>query len=45
MGKMNTYKQSGKHVYPMLEMLNNKIKGGKLKKNKFGNLEKKNPEN
>ena len=42
MGKFKFDKQRAKHVYPVLEMLNNKIKGLILKKkNKFENLEKK----
>ena len=41
MGKLKSDKQRAKHVYPVLEMLNNKIKGLKLKKIKFENLEKK----
>ena len=41
MGKFKSDKQRAKHVYPVLEMLNNKIKGSKLKKIKFENLEKK----
>ena len=46
MGKMKSDKQRAKHVYPVLEMLSNKIKGLKLKKKKFENLKKKkNPEN
>ena len=32
MGKMKSDKQRGQHVYPVLEMLNNIIKGSKLKK-------------
>ena len=41
MGKMKSKKQRGEHVYPVLEMLNNTIKGLKLKKIKIENLEKK----
>ena len=41
MEKMKSDKQRGEHVYPVLEMLNNTIKGLKLKKIKFENLEKK----
>ena len=40
-GKLKSDKQRGEHVYPVLEMLNNKIKGLKLEKIKFENLEKK----
>ena len=32
MGKLKYDKQRAKHLYPVLEMLNNKIKGLKLKK-------------
>ena len=32
MGKLKSDKQRGEHVYPVLEMLNNKIKGLKLGK-------------
>ena len=47
MGKLKSDKQRGEHVYPVLEMLNNTIKGLKLKKKttKFENSLKKNPEN
>ena len=42
MGKLKSDRQRSGHVYPDLEMSNNKIKGLKLKKkNKFENLEKK----
>ena len=36
-GKIKSDKQRGKHVYPVLEMLNNIIKGLELKKIKLEN--------
>ena len=44
MGKLKSDKQRGKHVCPVLEVLNNEIKGLKFEKIKFENFEK-NPEN
>ena len=44
MRKLKSDKQRAKHVYPVLEMLNNEVKGLKLKTIKFENLGK-NPEN
>ena len=44
MGKLKSDKQRSEHVYPVLEMLNNKIKGLKWEKIKFENSGK-NPEN
>ena len=45
MEKLIADKQHGKHVYPVLEMLNNKVNSGalrlKLQKCKFENLIKK----
>ena len=41
MGRIKSDKQCGKHVYPVLEMLNNIIKGLKLKRIKVEILEKK----
>ena len=38
MGKVKSDKQRGEHVYPVLERLNNEIKGLKLDKIKFENL-------
>ena len=35
MGKMKSDKQRGEHVYPVLEMLNNKVNGLKLLKKKL----------
>ena len=40
-GKMISDKQLAKHVYPVLEMLSNKIKRLEMKKIKFENLKKK----
>ena len=42
--KMISAKQRAKHVYPVLEMLSNKMKRLKMRKIKFENLKKKNPE-
>ena len=45
MGKLKSDKQRAKHVYPVLDMLNNKIKGLKLKKQKWKIWGGGNPEN